>query len=212
MIVTVYVDRKESWYTPHAADLVVALCRAGHIATLAHTSGDIQTGDVCFLLSCVKIAGPKLLGKNKLNLVVHASDLPLGKGFSPLAYQIAQGKNTIPLTMIEAVEAVDAGDIYMQRFVYYYGHELLDELRIGMAAKIAEMVLDYSAQPYQFLPRAQIGEGSWYPRRTVADDELDPELSVVAQFNKLRVVDNQSYPAWFKHAGHEYAIKIEKKK
>ena len=35
---------------------------------------------------------------NKNNIVVHASDLPKGRGFSPMSWQILEGKNKIKLS------------------------------------------------------------------------------------------------------------------
>ena len=211
MTITVYVDRVGSWYTPFARDLVTALRKRGHSAALAHRAADILEGDLCFLLSCVRIVGPNLRARNRLNLVVHASALPLGKGFSPLAYQIAAGVDHIPLTMIEAVDAVDAGPVYMRSTCAFEGHELLPELREAVAAEIGRMVLAYVDTPNAYAPIPQIGESSWYPRRGRGDDELDPTRPLAEQFDRLRVVDNDQYPAWFNYLGHDYEIKITKK-
>jgi len=58
--------------------------------------------------------------------------------------------------------------------------------------------------------RAQAGDPSYYRRRRPPDGQLDPDQSLRAQFNLLRVSDNQRYPAWFKIEGVRYALKIEK--
>ena len=47
-------------------------------------------------------------------------------------------------------------------------------------------------------------------RRTPADSRLDPDKSIAEQFELLRVVDNQRYPAFFDHRGRRYRITIEK--
>ncbi len=44
--------------------------------------------------------------------------------------------------------------------------------------------------------RPQQGEASYYRRRRAADSQLDPHCSLAEQFNLLRVVDNQRYPAF----------------
>ena len=44
-----------------------------------------------FYLSYEKIVEKKVLKKFKNNLVIHASDLPKGKGWSPLSWQILKG-------------------------------------------------------------------------------------------------------------------------
>jgi methionyl-tRNA formyltransferase len=58
--------------------------------------------------------------------------------------------------------------------------------------------------------REQEGEESFYPRRGPKDSQLDPEKSIKDQFNLLRVVDNERYPAWFELAGQKYTIEIKK--
>ncbi len=66
---------------------------------------------------------------NKHNLVIHESDLPKGKGWSPVTWQVLEGKDVIPITLFEAAKNVDAGDIYLQEFIHLDGSELLEEIK-----------------------------------------------------------------------------------
>lgn len=88
-----------------------------------------EKGDILVLLGCEKIIKDAILKKNRHNLVVHESALPEGKGWSPLTWQILEGKNEIPITLFEAVQNVDAGQIYLQRKMIFKGWELVDDLR-----------------------------------------------------------------------------------
>jgi methionyl-tRNA formyltransferase len=56
----------------------------------------------------------------------------------------------------------------------------------------------------------QVGDESFYKKRVASDNELDPNLSIAKQFNLLRVVDNERYPAHFYLNGQKYIIKIYK--
>ena len=58
---------------------------AGDHATFLRNAADVQEGGVAFFLSCVKLTPPGVLARNHHNLVVHASALPHGRGFSPVA-------------------------------------------------------------------------------------------------------------------------------
>lgn len=69
------------------------------------------------------------LSHNAHNLVVHSSALPHGRGWSPITWQILEGKNEIPTTLIEAGETVDSGCIYARHQMQFKGNELLDEIR-----------------------------------------------------------------------------------
>jgi methionyl-tRNA formyltransferase len=144
-------------------------------------------------------------------LVVHESDLPKGRGWSPLTWQIRDGADHIPVTLIEAAEAVDSGPVYAQRWIAFEGHELIDELRAAQAeathALCRAFVDHYPNSTAQ--GREQTGEATYYPRRRPADSELDSERSLAAQFNQLRVADNDRYPAFFEWRGQRYVLQIE---
>jgi len=44
---------------------------------------------------------------------------------------------------------------------------------------------------------------------TLNDSRLDIDRSIKEQFNLLRVVGNEEYPAFFEINGHKYLLKIE---
>ncbi|MFZ5589814.1 MAG: methionyl-tRNA formyltransferase [Pseudomonadota bacterium] len=144
------------------------------------------------------------------NLVVHASDLPKGKGWSPASWQILAGAGRIPVTLFEAVDAVDAGPIYLQEWLDLDGTELLDEWRGMLAKATINLVRSFVAQYPDVLKfaREQLGEPSFYPRRRDKDSELTPTKTLAEQFNHLRIVDNERYPAFFRYKGREYVIKV----
>jgi len=48
------------------------------------------------------------------------------------------------------------------------------------------------------------------PKRTPQHSQLDPHRSIAEQFDLLRVVDNDRYPAFMDFRGARYVIKIEK--
>ena len=53
-----------------------------------------------------------------------------------------------------------------------------------------------------------IGKGTYYKRRLPEDSEIDIEKSIKKNFNLLRVVDNEKYPAFFYYKGKKFIIKI----
>ena len=171
---------------------------------------DLEQGDICFLLSCSRIVEYKYLLLHKNNIVVHASDLPKGKGFSPLQWQILEGINSIVLSLIEAVSEVDAGPIYFKQCILFEGHELYNELRDAVGLEIINMCLKYVIQRDQLIPVHQVGESTFYKKRTVLDDQIEPSKTINELFNHFRIVDNQNYPLYFYRNGYKYFIRIEK--
>ncbi len=207
--ISVIVDN-DSWILPYAHQLIDQIISSGDEAQFFSKYDDLPEGDIAFLLGCIKIAKPETLKKHKINLVVHESDLPKGRGFSPLTWQILEGKNKIPICLIEAMEEVDSGKVFLRDTITFQGHELLNELRNAQGEKTISMCLqflDFSESP---IGEEQYGEPSTYFRRRPENSLLDVNLTLAQQFNLLRVVDNQRYPAFFEYKGHRYKLTIEK--
>ena len=205
--IRVVVDN-DSWILPYAEQLVQERNDAGDSAVLCRAHGEITENDVTFYLGCIKIAPPDVLSRARRNLVVHEGDLPRDKGFSPLTWQILEGKNAVPICLFEATEEADAGPVVYHEVMHFEGTELVDELRAAQgeySLRLCREFLDAAAAP---AGQPQIGEASHRARRTPKDSELDPAKSIADQFDLLRVVDNDRYPAYFTHRGRRYILKV----
>jgi len=205
MKIQILVDNPKSWAVPYAEELRKSL---SYEATIIHNHEEVIEGDILILLSCEKIF--KQYDKNKYNIVVHASDLPSGKGWSPLIWQILEGKKRIPITLFEAANKVDAGDYYIKDFIQLDGNELIDESRHKMALKINEMVVNFIENCDSFPPQKQTGEESFYQKRNSDSSELDINKTIAEQFNILRTSDNERFPAYFIKDGKKFILKIYK--
>lgn len=210
MKITILTDNKHSWFVPFGKILEDELKRNGHSVNYVFNKKEIRKGDICFLLSCSRIVNNEYLKRNKSNIVVHASDLPKGKGFSPLQWQILEGKNEIPVTLFEVVEKVDAGPYYLKEKIVFDGTELYSELRSKLGKKIIDMCIYYVDNFVKLKPIEQKGDETFYRRRTVKDDKIDPYKSIVEQFNHFRIADNDNFPLWFEYKGTKYNVFIKK--
>jgi methionyl-tRNA formyltransferase len=210
LTITLLMDNTDSWIIPYGQSLKQKLIDRGDDCRIIHDTKKIPEGDILVLLGCEEILSEEQLNKNEHNLVIHESDLPRGKGWSPLTWQILDGKNTIPITLFEALPEVDSGPIYAQKTMEFEGHELVDELREVQGRYTIELVMEFIEEYPEVEEKPHEGPETFYPRRTPEDSELDPEQSLIDQFNLLRVVDNERYPAFFHHQGHKYVLKVEK--
>lgn len=210
MRITILTDDATSWFVFYGKKLEKALLDINHEVEYVFNKTQIKVGDVCFLLSCSNIVEKKYLDLNKNNIVIHASDLPNGKGFSPLQWQILEGKNDIPLTLFEAVEGVDSGPYYLKDFIQYNGGELYNELRELLGIKIIEMSLKFVNEFVNLKPIEQNGIETFFSRRRKKDDQIDPQKSIIELFNHFRIADNEKFPLFFVLNGQTYNIKIEK--
>jgi len=205
------ITDEDSWINPYAEQLVDAVNELGHDISWKHDFDSDTRYDMVFLLSYSKIILANGLKLNKHNLVVHESALPQGRGWSPLSWQILEGKTHFPITLFEAAEHVDAGQIYLQKEMIFTGTELVEDLRKIQGQSTVEICLEFiSKYPAIIaLARKQQGTESFYPRRTPKDSKLDVSKTIAEQFDLLRIVDNQKYPAWFEYRGKKYKVQID---
>lgn len=208
MKITILTDNPNSWILPYVDDLKKDLNR--HDVTHVYKTSDIVGGDIMLVLSCEKILKGEYLKLHKSNVVVHPSKVPLGKGWSPLAWQVLEGSNNIPVSLFEAVEAVDAGDVYIVDYIKLEGHELNEEIKHKQGLLTMKMVKKYIDEFESMVATPQSGEETFYPRRRQKENELDINKTIVEQFNLFRVVDNERYPAHFHLNGTKYILKIYK--
>jgi UDP-2,4-diacetamido-2,4,6-trideoxy-beta-L-altropyranose hydrolase len=211
--ITIFSD-SDSWINKYLSEFFNVLSQDKYRVTWVHDIEQFSTlaGDIAFFLSCSQIVPPIMLHQHTHNLVVHESDLPQGKGWSPLTWQILEGKNDIPICLFEADVKVDNGDIYFKELIHFNGRELVGELRAIQAATTIRLCHDFIKAYPQIIRRAkpQSGTDSFYPRRKPQHSQLDPNQPISMQFNLLRVVDNDKYPAFFIFNNQKFILKIEK--
>ena len=206
------VTDESSWSKPYVERLAANFHEMGHDVVCLYSFDTKNSYDFVFLLSCEELIKKDALRLNMHNLVVHASALPHGKGWSPLTWQILEGKSVIPITLFEAAEHVDAGRIYLQEEIHFEGTELIDELRAAVGDATCRLCRSF-VQNYPGVlqqSREQEGVESFYLRRRPSDSQLDIDKTIREQINLLRVVDNERYPAFFDWKGKRYRILIQR--
>lgn len=208
MIINLLCDNNKSWIIPYVNSIRERLLKLNYRVFFINSYEQIVEGELLFLLSCEKIMPQKYLGLNKHNLVIHESDLPKGKGWSPITWQILEGKNEITITLFEASTDVDSGKIYMKETIILNGSETLPKIKHQQGIFTEKLVLDFVKRYPNIKGIEQVGEESFYRKRTSEDSELDINKTIDDQFNLLRVVDNERYPAFFYKNNKKYVIKI----
>ena len=206
--VTVLVDN-DSWILPSAERLVREVGHAGDVAQLVRRAEDLPEGDVAFLLGCVRIVPKRLLGRSRFNLVVHESDLPKGRGFSPMTWQILQGARSIPVCLFEAGDHVDAGPVIYRDTINLDGNETYAEWRHLQGEKTFELCRRFLDEASPPRGTEQRGEPTAYPRRRPCDSRLDPDRTIAEQFDLLRVADPDAYPAYFYYQGRRFTLLMQ---
>lgn len=206
------ISDANSWINAFIPPLSQVWASNGHQVTWVKDHELLSEGDCAFFLGYGSIVPDEILRQHVHNLVVHESDLPRGRGWSPLTWQILEGKNEIPIVLFESEKNVDSGVIYFSDVMHFEGHELIDEMRCVQAHKTFSLCNQFVDNYPQVVMkgRAQEGTPSYYRRRSFEDSELEINKSLKDQFSLLRVVDNDYYPAYFVINGHRYVLSIKK--
>nr|AAR37707.1 conserved hypothetical protein [uncultured marine bacterium 440] len=166
--------------------------------------------DLVFILNYTKILKPSFLRKNKLNLAIHSSDLPEGKGFAPIQWQILEGKNKIYTTLFEAVEKFDSGRIFEKDYILLKGTELYDEIRYHQAKLIIKIIKKFLNKYPNIKSKRQVGKSTFYRHRYKSDSKLNINFSIKKLFNQMRVANNEKWPSFFYFKKKKFIIKIFK--
>ena len=170
-----------------------------------------ESGDILFLISCSEIVKAHTRDMFSNTLVLHASDLPQGRGWSPHIWDVVSGKNELTLSLLNAEDSVDTGDIWKKKHIKLNGSELYDEINTLLFEAEIELISWACENISTEKPVPQQNcETSYHPKRTPAESEVDIDKSIKEQFNLLRVCDPKRYPAFFKLNGRKYKLIVER--
>ncbi len=211
MKISILISDGEHPVVPALRDWSEQQRRSGHSVDMVFSSKDLGGGDVLFLVSCNEIVGPDTRAGYGATLVLHASNLPEGRGWSPYIWAVLGGADRVHVCLLEAAEPVDTGDIWLRGSFPLEGHELLAEIHDRLFAVELELMSQAIDTWDEIRPEPQHRiEPATLPRRSPADSALDPALSLAAQFDKIRVADPERFPSFFDYRGHRYKVTIEK--
>ena len=172
---------------------------------------DIRKGDILFLISCSEIIRKEERDRYQYCFVIHASDLPKGRGWSPHIWEILLGSTELTITLLEADDPVDSGAIWSKLKVEVPKHCIVEEIdRIIFEAELALMDKAIDLVLVGHLGKTQEGTPTFYPKRSPSDNKVDIECSIESIFDLLRSADSNRYPVHFDHEGHTYELIIKK--
>ena len=141
----------------------------------------------------------------------HETPLPEGKGNSPIQWTVFNKRPNLTVTAFKATEGMDSGAILYQYNIPISSLdtlEILDNKRnIGIKKCFSE-ILGELKQGYIVL-RTQTGQDSISQRRTPEDSELEPNEALLNLWDKIRVCDNNKFPAFFKLKGKKIIIRYK---
>lgn len=143
--------------------------------------------------------------KNWSCVVFHMTDLPFGRGGSPLQNLIVRGYKETKISAIKVTAKIDGGPVYMKKPLSLEGsaQEIFVRCSDVIFNEMIPRFLEESLEPVE-----QTGEPVIFKRRTQKDGEITPDMEMEKIYDYIRMLDAQGYPRAFLNFG-EYQLSFE---
>lgn len=126
-------------------------------------------------------------------IIFHMTDLPFGRGGSPLQNLISRGIYETKISALRCVKELDAGPIYLKRPLALYG--TAQEIYMRASAIIEDMIVSIIKDGPE--PKEQSGEPVAFKRRNEREGDI-AVLATLGQVNDfIRMLDADGYPHAF---------------
>ncbi len=139
---------------------------------------------------------PKNIYDNFECIVFHMTDLPYGRGGSPLQNLIARGHRNTKISALRVVKELDAGDIYLKKELSLFG--TAEEIFLRANETIGEMIPEIIKE--KLSPEEQKGTITHFKRRTPEMSTIEGIKDLGQLFDQIRMLDAEGYPkAYFEN-------------
>lgn len=150
---------------------------------------------------------PETIWKLHECVCFHMTDVPYGRGGSPLQNLILAGHKETKLTALRMVSEMDAGPVYTKRPLQLEGRAQEIYVRAGaLSGDIIEWMIENEPVPID-----QEGEAVFFKRRKPEQSRLPETGSLPSTYNFIRMLDADGYPYAFIDHG-EFILKLSKAK
>jgi methionyl-tRNA formyltransferase len=137
----------------------------------------------------------------------HMTDVPYGRGGSPLQNLILAGQKETKLTALQMVREMDGGPVYTKRTLKLDGAAQEIYVRAGaLSADIIQWMIENEPVPIE-----QVGEAVLFKRRKPEQSRLPETGSLLSTYDFIRMLDADGYPHAFIEHG-EFMLKLSKAK
>jgi methionyl-tRNA formyltransferase len=150
---------------------------------------------------------PERIWKKYECVCFHMTDVPYGRGGSPLQNLILAGHKETKLTALQMVSEMDAGPVYTKRSLKLEGTAQEIYVRAGaLSAELIEWILENEPVPVE-----QVGKAVMFKRRKPEQSHLPETGSLLSTYDFIRMLDADGYPHAFIEHG-ELMLKLSKAK
>ena len=136
---------------------------------------------------------PKEIWSRHECVCFHMTDVPYGRGGSPLQNLIAVGLSETTVTALRMVEEMDAGPVYAKRPMTLEGRAEDIYRRAGeLSSEMIRWMIETEPEPV-----LQQGDVTRFKRRKPEQSELPTESSLARLYDHIRMLDARTYPLAF---------------
>jgi methionyl-tRNA formyltransferase len=150
---------------------------------------------------------PKSIYTNHECIVFHMTDLPYGRGGSPLQNLIVNGFKKTKISAIKVKREIDSGPIYLKRTLSLNGTAFQIFCR---SSKIIERMIKLIINN-DIKPTKQIGEVTYFKRRTSSQSNINQLCNIDKIYDYIRMLDCEGYPDAFIETEY-FIVKFRKAK
>lgn len=148
---------------------------------------------------------PNAITDNWECVVFHMTDLPYGRGGSPLQNLIVRGHKETKISAIKVTEKLDGGPVYMKRPLSLEGSA--QEIFVRCSDIIFhEMIPMFLTE--KLTPMPQEGEPVIFKRRKPEDGEITSDMDLNKIYDYIRMLDAEGYPRAYMEFG-DYKMEFE---
>ena len=123
-------------------------------------------------------------------IVFHMTDLPYGRGGSPLQNLIIRGKKETKISALRVEKGLDTGPIYLKKPLSLMG--TAQEIFLRAKYIVKEMIIEIIDE--QLIPVAQKGEITEFKRRKPENSNLEGIIETEKLYDQIRMLDCEGYP------------------
>tara|TARA_Y100000589_G_scaffold229683_1_gene217096 strand:- start:1419 stop:2084 length:666 start_codon:yes stop_codon:yes gene_type:complete len=140
-------------------------------------------------------------------ILFHTAPLPFGRGGSPIQNLILLGYSKSPVCALKMVEGLDCGPIYSKKDL------ILEGSLSKILKRLNQVVNDLIEDLIRSLPEPVMQDGEVYnfTRLSEEDNQISERGSLQDFFDRVRMLDDSSYPNSFIKYG-DYIIEFNKVK
>lgn len=126
-------------------------------------------------------------------IVFHMTDLPFGRGGSPLQNLIVRGFKSTKISAIKVQSGMDTGDIYIKKPLDLSGsaREIFQRSTLVIEEMIKEIIIE------NCMPTPQIGEVVEFKRRKPEESNISGLEELERIYDHIRMLDCDGYPHAF---------------